>query len=331
MQRMTGAVSALLLLAVGITTPTIAQAALRPQAHLVLHATSLKEHDGTSETIHVMGGSGAGKVLFGVLGNGCSIGAVSGVLSDTKVSTCEVIATKAAAGIYAAASSAPLRVAFSAHIPTGPEAASNLMPDRAALVTTNWATSGFAGTHPVDDSVNGRTWFLNAFYSPHDRWLYAYVRPLATVTMTWHITGSNGQILAHQAVTLQTQFGPGANNGKGDLDATFTGTGMVNGNMMGTTNVNGNVSFTFTNTNTSAPSTPSGWSMTSTAESATLGSNVSQAAAEAIESGSGYAWARMALQIGNDVFTAPNSLNGVNNQTTNEATDLVDVIVLSNP
>ena len=39
----------------------------------------------------------------------------------------------------------------------------------------------------------------------------------------------------------------------------------------------------------------------------------------------------MALQIGNDVFTAPNSLNGVNNQTTNEATDLVDVIVLSNP
>ena len=71
--------------------------------------------------------------------------------------------------------------------------------------------------------------------------------------------------------------------------------------------------------------------MTSTAESATLGSNVSQAAAEAIESGSGYAWARMALQIGNDVFTAPNSLNGVNNQTTNEATDLVDVIVLSNP
>jgi hypothetical protein len=39
----------------------------------------------------------------------------------------------------------------------------------------------------------------------------------------------------------------------------------------------------------------------------------------------------MVLQIGSDTFTAPNNLPpGALNPTTNQATDLVDLIVLSN-
>jgi hypothetical protein len=303
-----------------------ASAAPAQQSALVITTAVHSAYTTGHITVDTRGGSGTGAVRFTATGAGCTINAVTGVLRDATAGTCVVKATKAASGHFGSTSSASVRFTFSVEVFV--ENATNQFPDRAALVTSDWAATGFTGLGPVDDSVNGRSWFINHWYSPTDRWLYCYVTPGAQVTMTWHITGSQGQPLTQTAVTLETQFAPGTNNGKGGKDATFTATGLSAGNITGVTDANGNVSFVLLNTNSNVPSPPYGFSMTSTATTITAGVNVSQLAAETIESGSTYPWTRMALQIGSDIFTSPNTQVG-NNPTTDEATDLVDVIVMS--
>jgi hypothetical protein len=101
--------------------------------------------------------------------------------------------------------------------------------------------------------------FISNYYSPSDKWYYTYAAPGATIMLSWIVTGSNGQRLANTPVTLQTQFAPGANNGKGDTDVTFSAPSMVNDKISATTNSVGEVSFTFTNTNGSANAAPAGW------------------------------------------------------------------------
>jgi uncharacterized Ntn-hydrolase superfamily protein len=61
-------------------------------------------------TLATTGGSGSGIVTYKVSGSGC---VVSGnLLKATKVTTCAVTATKAAAGIYASTSSAIVKIPF---------------------------------------------------------------------------------------------------------------------------------------------------------------------------------------------------------------------------
>jgi hypothetical protein len=179
----------------------------------------------------------------------------------------------------------------------------------------------------VDDSVNGRNWYINQYYSPSDKWLYTYVHPGAAVTLTWKVTGSNGQPLANTAVTLATLFAPGANNGKGDTTATFNAAGISNGNVTGMTDASGMVTFSLTNTNGSAPTAPDTWNSKaiSVAPGVAAGTTVAAVAAETIEAGSGYSWTRMLLKVGNDTVTGDPA-----SALVNQATDLVDVIVISN-
>ena len=281
---------------------------------------------GTALPVKTSGGSGTGVVRFHVTGTNCSIGAASGLLNATAVTSCVVTATKAATTKFLKASSAPVSFHFMAPLPVV-ESPSYSTPDKASLVTTSWSSTHLLGSGPVNDSTNGVNWFVGAYYSPTDQWLYAYLTPGTVVTLTWKVTGSGHQPLANTPVTLQTQFAPGANNGKGDTDATFTAPGMSNGNLSGTTDANGMVSFTFTNTNGSANGAPNGWN--SKAISGALGvapsTTVADVAAETLEAGSGYAWTRMALQIGSETFTANPA-----SPTVIEATDLVDLIVVSN-
>jgi hypothetical protein len=199
-----------------------------------------------------------------------------------------------------------------------------LTPDKASLVTSSWSSTGWAGTGPVDDTTNGLNWFISTYYSPTDKWYHTYAAPGATITLSWIVTGSNGQRLAITPVTLQTQFAPGANNGKGDTDASFSAPSMVNGNISATTNNVGEVSFTFTTTNGSANAAPAGWNSkaVSFASGVAPKMTVADVAAETLEAGSGYSWTRMVLQVGSEKFTDDPA-----NPNVTQATDLVDVII----
>lgn len=295
------------------------------QAKLRITNTTRATTIGTTIKVRTAGGSGPGVVRFTASGTACSVGAASGVLNASVATKCVVVATKAASAHYKKTTSA--LVAFTFNAVVGPESPSYITPDKASLVTSSWSTTGLDGTGPVNDTTNGFNWFIDAYYSPTDKWLYAYVTPGATVNLTWLITGSNGQRLADTAVTLQTQFAPGANNGAGDTDATFSATGMNNGALTGVTNSLGLVTFSFVNTNASAAPAPTGWNSNavSSASGVAAGTTVADVAAEKLESGAGYAWTRMALVVGSDVITANPAA-----PTVNEATDLVDVIVAAN-
>lgn len=305
--------------AAGTSAPAI-------QAKFSVTASSTSVQLPATVTVHAKGGSGTGAVRYAVTGAMCSIGAVSGVVRATSATTCVVKATKAATTRFKKATSSAISVHFTAAVLTGTEFPTYGNPDKASLVTSSWSTTGFLGTGPVDDSVNGDNWFITSYYSPSDKWLYTYVHPGATVTLTWKVTGSYGQPLANTPVTLATLFAPGANNGKGDTTATFNAAGISNGNLSGTTDASGMVTFTITNTNGSAPTAPATWNSTkvSVAPGVAAGTTVAAVAAETIESGSGYSWTRMLLKIGSDTVTGDPA-----SALVNQSTDLVDVIVVS--
>ena len=296
------------------------------QAKLTLVVPASSVQLPSSVVLHTKGGSGNGVVRFAVSGTACAVGATSGVVSATGAATCVVTATKAASTRYKKATTAAVTITFTVPAP-GPEFPTYATPDKASLVTSSWSTTGLLSTGPVDDSVNGRNWFITQYYSPTDKWLYTYVHPGATVTLTWKVTGSNGLPLANAPVVLATQFAPGANNGKGDTTATFTAPGMNNGNLSGTTDASGMVTFTFVNTNGSAPTAPATWNSKAitVAPGVAAGTTVAAVAAETIEAGSGYSWTRMLLKVGNDTVTGDPA-----SALVNQATDLVDVIVISN-
>ena len=183
-------------------------------------------------------------------------------------------------------------------------------PDAATFTTSPWSSTGLEGTGPVDDTVNGDNYFINNFYSATDRWLETYMVAGSAIHLAWHVTGSNGAVLANQPVTLISNLSYSCSNGvtwsTSSLNVNPGCGGGADGTLSGTTDTNGNVSFTLTNTNTATGTRPT--DLTSTG------------AAEANESG--YPWTRFVLQVGSDVFTAnPNT-------TVNQATDLVDFILL---
>jgi hypothetical protein len=194
---------------------------------------------------------------------------------------------------------------------TPPSSPSYLNPDVATM-------TGVTGTvnQPIDYTANGDQWFIDAYYSPGDHWNFTYVTAGSTFNVTWHVVGFNNKVLADQPVTLMTGFaGPDRNWSAPGMDA--------QGNIAGTTDASGNVTFTITNTDTSALPAP-----TATDGATALGAESTNP------------WTRMALVIGGPVTT--NTSTGAIGSATdtvtaastyigqvNQATDLPDFIVTS--
>ena len=174
-------------------------------------------------------------------------------------------------------------------------------PDKAVLTSVVGLSPG---TSIINDTVNGDALFLNAYYSPTDRWLESYINAGATITLNWTVTGSNGAPLANQPVTLISNL-----NYSGAAGTTWQQAGLngnPSGTISGTTNASGQVSFTITNTNTASGTRPTDLTTTTGAES---------------HEGP-YPWTCMVLQIGNDIWTN-SPATGVN-----QATDRIDFIVI---
>lgn len=277
------------------------------QATLTIANSPLTGFVGTAVTVFTSGGSGTGILSFTVTGAGCSIVSGSGALSDSAAGTCVVTAHKAASSGYNSASSAPADFVFT--VSSGGGGGSDnptfSMPDSAVLTSI----TGIEGSS-INDTVSGDKNFINQYYSGTDRWLENYVDAGATLTMTWHVTGSSGQILPDTPVTLTDNLQYACAKGTTWSNANLNinpgcGAGTM-GTVTGTTDASGNVSFTVVNTNSATGTRPTDLTSTAGAE-----------AAETV-----YNWTRFILQIGTDTITAnPNT-------TVDQATDLVDVIII---
>ena len=287
----------------------------RSQATLSISNSTLTGTVGTPITVTTSGGSGNGSVTYSATGTGCSIDPTSGSLDASAAATCVVTATKSKSTGYKAVTSAGVSFVFSAASGGGTETPTFAHPD----VATMTSVSGTVTSTPLDDTVNGDAWFIDAFYSPGDHWNFSYVVPGASITENWHVVGSSGQALAHTTVTLETRFA--------GTDSTWTATGMdSNGYVTGTTDASGNVSFTLTNGDTSGGATPAD---TTTAATALSTENTNP-------------WTRMALVVGTAVLNAglpggdgaEGSVTDVISagtgflSTVNQATDLVDFVVI---
>ena len=110
-----------------------------PQAAFAISNSTTTGLAGTPIGVTVSGGSGSGAVTYAVSGTGCSMTGSS--LSATEITTCRVTATKAASGIFAAATSAAVDFTFSG-------------VTQAALLITNASRNGTAGT-PINVSIAG--------------------------------------------------------------------------------------------------------------------------------------------------------------------------------
>jgi protocatechuate 3,4-dioxygenase beta subunit len=280
---------------------------------------------GTSITVKTTGGSGSGAVTFSVSGMNCTIGAKSGVLSASAATTCSVKATKAASkGNKAQTSSASF--SFTAPVTTttttmpttttttpakSSDSPTPSTPDVATLTSVTGASSA-----QINDTANGDAYFIDQYYNANDHWYAYYITPGATVTLNWHVNGSNGSPLANAPVTLLGNLDyscdPGVKWTTTSLDANPGCNSGTQGSLSGTTDSSGNVSFTITDADTA--STTAATDQTTTAGVATN---------EA--SGSAFPWTDMVLQVGSDIFTAsPNT-------TVNQGTDRVDFIVSPAP
>ena len=304
--------------------PTVTSAPVKfvfgvgPQTKLVIANSSLLATVGTPITVATTGGSGSGLVTYSVTGSGCAVSA-AGVLSDSAPGTCTVTASKAASSSYLATSSAAVTFTFNAAgaggVDTGNDTPTPAAPDIATLTSVTGATAA----PQLDLSTIGRTEFLNQYYNANDHWFIDYLTPGSTVTLTWHVLGSNGLPLAGANVTLDANLKYSCSNG-----VTWTPTTLNSGNInpgtypncdgqnqgadAGTTDANGNVSFTLVNTNVSGTTDTN----TGTAAGVAAIENATTATT----------WTAMALQVGGDVFTAsPNT-------TVNEQVDRVDFIVM---
>jgi hypothetical protein len=298
------------------------------QATLRITNTTTSVTVGTPITLTTSGGSGSGAKTFSVTGSGCTVGRTSGVLTSSGAATCVAKVTKAASGNYKAATSAGKTFTFVADAPTPAN------PDVAALVSV----TGAVNPAIFDYSTNGRTWFLDQFYLHQDHWGFFYVGTGSTVTLTYHVTGSNGAALENTLVTLETQFNgtpstPYMLPNNLNLPPAWSASGMTaNGNVTGTTDASGNVSFTLVNTNNmtqfnfilgSTTPAPNGLAL------ATPADTTSADTADGMENTNPYS--RLALVVGaatsangsaTDIITAnPNS-------TVNQAIDLVDLILV---
>jgi len=298
------------------------------QATLRITNTTTSVTVGTPITLTTSGGSGSGAKTFSVTGSGCTVGRTSGVLTSSGAATCVAKVTKAASGNYKAATSAGMTFTFVADAPTSAN------PDIAALVSV----TGAVNPAIFDYSANGRTWFLDSYYLHQDHWGFFYVGTGSTVTLTYHVTGSNGAALENTLVTLETQFNgtpftPYGQPNNLNLPPAWSASGMTaNGNVTGTTDASGNVSFTLVNTNNlaqfnfilgSTTPTPRGLAL------ATPADTTSADTADGMENTNPYS--RLALVVGAATSangSATDIISANPNTTVNQGTDLVDLILV---
>ena len=184
-------------------------------------------------------------------------------------------------------------------------------PDKATISSV----TGGVNSTPIDNTANGDTWFINQYYSPTDHWNYTYITAGSSVTETWKVVGSNGQPLANTVVTLETGFSGGS------TATSWKVTGSTNaqpvGDLAGQTDSSGYVSFSLTNTNTTSGVAPADTSLAATANNA--------------EANNTNPWGRMVLVVGTATSSngsATDTITANPNTTVNQATDLVDFIVI---
>ncbi len=178
-------------------------------------------------------------------------------------------------------------------------------PDVARLT----GVTGTTGAQ-INDTVNGQNYFINQYYNSTDHWYGNYIKNGATVTMTWHVNGSNGKPYAHAPVTLLGNLTYScAKNVTWETASlnVYPGCGGgAQGSLAGTTDANGNVTFTLHNTN-------SGTGIQPTDTTTTAGMEANEGP---------LAWTNMLLQVGSDT-TSGNPATEVN-----QATDRVDFLVI---
>lgn len=257
---------------------------------------------GTSITVVAAGGTAKGTTQYSVTGTGCSINSSTGVLNASQAATCAASAALVSGGKTLATATA---VNFTFILSENPTVAT---PDVATLTSV----SGTSGAQ-IDDTANGRSYFINQYYNNNDHWYGNYIHNGATVKVTWHVAGSSGQPLANAAVTLHGNLGYSNAQGvtwqESSLNQYPGGGPSPEGTLGGTTDANGNVTFTLHNQNNDSGPVPSDTTTTA-----------------GMESNEGpYSWTDMLLQVGSDIYT------GDPHSNINQATDRVDFIVLPTP
>ena len=123
-----------------------------PQSTLTITNKVLTSPANRSVTLTASGGSGTGTVSYSATGSGCSISGAT--LSVTLVTTCSVVATKAASGVYASASSAPVNFTFSM-VAQSSLRISNAIKSAPAGTTIALTTSGGSGVINVSYVATG--------------------------------------------------------------------------------------------------------------------------------------------------------------------------------
>ncbi len=264
--------------------------------------TTLSGPVGTPITVTAKGGTATGTVNYGVTGTGCTIGLTSGVLNATQATSCAVTAIVISGG-KTVATSAPVTFTFT--FVDNPTVAN---PDVATLTSVTGATG-----NQIDDTVDGDNYFIKQYYNAGDHWYGYYIKNGAAVTLTWHVTGSNGQALANAPVSLLSNLAYSCAKNLTWSTASlnvYAGCGNgAQGTLSGTTDPSGNVSFTLTNTNNDTGSAPADTTTTA-----------------GMESNEGpFSWTDMVLQVGSDTYT------GDPTSTVNQGTDRVDFIVIPTP
>jgi len=112
-------------------TPVTVRFAAATQATLAVTNMTLSGTAGTAISLTTSGGSGTIAVTFGVTGNGCSVSGAS--LAVSTATTCVVVATNPANGIFDVATSSPVTFTFA-------------LAPQASLAITNTTLNGTAGT-----------------------------------------------------------------------------------------------------------------------------------------------------------------------------------------
>ena len=288
-----------------------------PQDSLAVATAAAEVVPTATANVYTTGGSGTGAVTYSLdssqtNGSQCVVDAATGNVTDTghvDLVNCWVTATKAAsAGYLAATAGASVEVSFNASAGGGSSGASFATPDEAFL--TSLSINGTTTT-AIDDTAQGDTWFIDSFFSSPDHWLKFYLTGGSTVVMTWHVKDFAGNPLANKAVTLISNLGYSCSHGVTWSETTLNpappscGSATPIGTLTGTTDSNGDVTFTIHNTNSVSVNSSGVTSLAGTRTAETVDN-----------------WSRFVLKIGSEVFTANP------NPTVNQATDLVDFILL---
>jgi hypothetical protein len=238
-----------------------------------------------------------GKVSFAIspTNSKCAV-ASNGTLTATAGTTCSVVATKAAAGVYGAATSNAVVFTF--------QPLTAVATVSSVKVSTT-ATGTFSTLPQINDTANGLGYFILAYYAPQDHWYQSYLPAGDYVQITYLVSDLKGNPVKQQTVSLADNLAYSGAHGTTWSDAALTADQGSSTATPKTDNM-GHVTFTLHNTNSVTGLNPN--------DTTTAG------AAEGNEGA--YPWTRFVLKIGS-TGKWTGALTDVN-----EATDLQDFIVV---